>query len=297
MPFKMSAYNHFAVLQYKKYKMAAGKTAKSILISCGVRLAPFDIKELRDLTEYDDMFLEKIGEEKTALFIIIDDTSATFNFLASMLYTQLFNTLCNRADNVYNGRLPIHVRCLLDEFANIGQIPDFEKLIATIRSREISANVIVQNVAQIKGLYDKQAGTIIGNCDTMLFLGSNEEETTKSISSRVGKTTVDHRSSSTSKGSSSSFSVNDQIIARDLITPEEVALLKNDECILFIRGIRPFKSKKFDIKSHKNYKQLSDYNPKNIFNINDYMKPVNKNSQKDNTAYDELGFEEETEEV
>lgn len=280
--------NHYAVLQYRKYKMAAGKTAKSILISCGVRLSAFDIKEVRELTESDEMELDLIGNVKTALFIIIDDTSSTFNFLAGMLYTQLFNTLCNKADNKYNGSLPIHVRCLLDEFANTGQIPDFEKLIATIRSRNISADVILQNLAQLKGLYDKQASTIVGNCDTMLFLGSSEDETTKSVSEKVGKTTVDHRSTSTQKGTNGSYSVSDQIIARELITPAEVGLLPRDECLLFINGVKPFKSKKYKIETHKNYKYLSDSSNENVFDIEKYKNELAKKAAEENRDY-ELG--------
>ncbi|MDY6228817.1 MAG: type IV secretory system conjugative DNA transfer family protein [Clostridium sp.] len=259
--------DHFAVRQYKKYKMAAGKTAKSILISCGARLSPFDIKELREITEYDELELDTLGDNKQALFIIIDDTDSTFNFLVAILYTQMFNVLCNKADNEYKGRLPIHVRCLLDEFANIGRIPSFEKLIATVRSREISMVPIVQNMAQIKGLYKEQAGTIVGNCDTTLFLGSGEEETQKSISNRIGKTTIDHTSVNVSKGQSGSMSLNQQIIARDLITPAEVGLLKTDECILFIRGVKPFKSMKFKIEKHKRYKLLADYNEDNRFDV------------------------------
>ena len=258
---------HFAVRQYKKYKQAAGKTAKSILISCGARLSPFDIKELREITEYDELELDTLGDNKQSLFIIIDDTDSTFNFLVSILYTQMFNVLCNKADNEYKGRLPVHVRCLLDEFANIGQIPSFEKLIATIRSREISAVPIVQNMAQIKGLYKEQAGTIVGNCDTTLFLGSGEEETQKSISARVGKTTIDHTSINISKGQSGSLSLNNQIIARDLITPAEVGLLKTDECLLFVRGVKPFKSKKFNIEKHKRYKELADYSEDNRYDV------------------------------
>lgn len=265
---------HYAVKQYKKYKLAAGKTAKSILISCGVRLSAFDIEEVRKVTEKDEMELDLIGDVKTALFIIIDDTSSTFNFLAGMLYTQLFNTLCNKADNKYNGSLPIHVRCLLDEFANIGQIPDFEKLIATIRSRNISADVILQNMAQLKGLYDKQAGTIAGNCDTTLFLGSSEAETIKMISEKVGKTTIDHKGSSTTKGQNGSYSTSEQIIARDLITPDEVGKLPRDTCLLFINGVKPFMSKKFKIESHKNYKLLSDFDKKNTFDIVEYNKQL-----------------------
>lgn len=262
---------HFAVRQYKKYKQAAGKTAKSILISCGARLSPFDIKAVRDLTEYDELSLDTIGDNKTALFIIIPDTDRTFNFLAAIMYSQMFDLLCKKADNEYKGRLPFHVRCLLDEFANIGLIPDFERLIATIRSREISACVIVQNVAQIKALYKDNAPTIVGNCDTLLFLGSGEEETKKQISEKVGKTTVDHISINESKGQNGSYSMNQQVIARDLITPSEVGLLKTDECLLFIRGVKPFHSRKFDIEGHKRYKELADYDPANYFD------PMQKN--------------------
>lgn len=282
--------DHFAVRQYKKYKMAAGKTAKSILISCGARLSPFDIKELREITEYDELELDTLGEEKQALFIIIDDTDSTFNFLVAILYTQMFNALCNKADNEHKGRLPIHVRCLLDEFANIGQIPSFEKLIATVRSREISVVPIVQNMAQIKGLYKEQAGTIVGNCDTTLFLGSGEEETQKSIAGRVGKTTIDHTAINVSKGQSGSFSMNEQIIARDLITPSEVGLLKTDECLLFIRGVKPFKSKKFDIEKHKRYKELADYSENNRYDV---MKEKNKYIINEKTEIQEIELVEE----
>ena len=279
---------HFALLQYKKFKMGAGKTAKSILISCGVRLAAFDIKQVRDLVAYDEMALDLIGEEKTAVFIIIDDTSSTFNFIAGMFYTQLFSTLCHKADTEHNGRLPVHVRCLLDEFANIGQIPDFEKLIATIRSREISAAVILQNQAQLEALYDKNAGTIIGNCDTTLFLGSGEEKTLETFSKRVGKTTIDHKGTSTQKGQYGSFTLNDQILGRELITADEVGRLPNDECMLFIRGLRPFKSKKFDITKHKRYKYLSDADPKNAFDITEYNQSLMKAENESNSIVDDF---------
>lgn len=281
---------HFAVRQYKKYKQAAGKTAKSILISCGARLSPFDIKELREITEYDELELDTLGDNKQALFIIIDDTDSTFNFLVSILYTQMFNVLCNKADNEYKGRLLVHVRCLLDEFANIGQIPSFEKLIATIRSREISAVPIVQNMAQIKGLYKEQAGTIVGNCDTTLFLGSGEEETQKSISARVGKTTIDHTARNISKGQSGSLSLNNQIIARDLITPAEVGLLKTDECLLFVRGVKPFKSKKFDIEKHRRYKELADYSEDNRYDV---LKNKNNEILDEKTEIKEIELAEE----
>ena len=273
--------DHFAIRQYKKYKMAAGKTAKSILISCGARLSPFDIKELREITLYDELELDTLGDKKKALFVIVDDTDSTFNFLVAILYTQMFNVLCNKADNEYKGRLPVHVRCLLDEFANIGQIPSFEKLIATVRSREISVVPIVQNMAQIKGLYKEQAGTIVGNCDTTLFLGSGEDETQKSMSARVGKTTIDHIAINQSKGERGSISMNEQIIGRELITPSEVGLLDTKECLLFIRGVKPFKSIKFNIEKHKRYKELSDYDEKNRFDIEkefskDFFENVNE---------------------
>ena len=261
---------HFALLQYKKYKMAAGKTAKSILISCGVRLSAFDIKEVREMTMYDEMELSTLGDEKQILFIVIDDKVTTFNFLANMMYSQLFKELCDKADNHYGGRLPVHVRCMLDEFANIGQIPNFEKIISIIRSREISVDVIVQNLAQIEALYDKQAGTLVGNCDTTLFLGSGENQTMKNISERVGKATIDHRSSSTTKGQQGSFSLQNQILGRELITPDEVGRLNNNECILFIRGLKPFKSKKYDLTKHPNYRKTGDYRKEFLFDIGKY---------------------------
>lgn len=279
---------HFAVRQYKKFKQAAGKTAKSILISCGARLSPFDIKALRELTAYDELELDTVGDERTALFIIVDDKDTTFNFIVAILYTQLFNELCNKADNEYGGRLPFHVRCLLDEFANIGQIPNFEKLIATIRSREISACPLVQNIAQIKAIYKDQAGTIVGNCDTMLFLGSNEEETQKSISARVGKTTVDHTSVNESRGTTGSYSLNQHIIARDLITPAEVGLLAKDDCLLFIRGVKPFKSKKYEIKNHTRYVELSDWDQKNTFHYAEEIIPQNKQEREEQIFFDNV---------
>lgn len=228
------------------------------------------------MTSYDEMELSTIGDRKTVLFIIIDDKVATFNFLCSLMYSQLFKELLDKADNIYNGRLPVHVRCILDEFANIGQIPDFEKIIAVCRSREISVDVIVQNMAQVEALYDKNAGTIEGNCDTTLFLGTGEVKTMETISKRIGKTTIDHMGSSTSKGASGSYSTSDQILGRDLITADEVGRLKNDECILFIRGVLPFKSKKYKIERHKRYKLLSDYNPENAFDIKKYMEKRRK---------------------
>jgi type IV secretion system protein VirD4 len=280
---------HFALSQYKKYKLAAGKTAKSILISCGVRLSAFDVKEVRELTMYDEIELGTIGDRKTILFIIIDDKVTTFNFLVSMMYSQLFKELCDKADNVYNGRLPVHVRMILDEFANCSQIPNFEKIISVIRSREISVNVIVQNMAQIESLYDKQAGTIAGNCDTTLFLGSGEEKTMKSISERVGKTTIDHRNSSVTKGMQGSYSLQDQILGRELITADEVGRLSNDECILFIRGLKPFKSKKYKLQSHRNYKKTADYNTENHFDIVEYN---NKKAEKDKKEIEDFNIED-----
>ncbi len=280
--------DHFAVLQYDNFKLSAGKTAKSVLTCDATRLAPFNIKAVKNLTSSDDMHLELIGSQKTAIFIIIDDMSTTYNFLAAMLYTQLFKTLCDVALKEYGGRLPIHVRCILDEFANIGQIPDFEKVISVIRSREISVSIIVQNEAQIKALYKDNKGTIIGNCDTTLFLGSGETETAKGMSERVGKATIDHKGSSTQRGTYGSFTISDQIIGRELITPAEVSLLKDDECLLFIRGLRPFKSKKFKIEAHKNYKKLSDYNQKNAFDIVEYYRKLDE----EDVVLDDLELDE-----
>lgn len=263
--------DHFAVKQYKKYKLAAGKTAKSILISCGARLAPFDIPALREMMSYDDLELDRLGEEKTALFVIIPDTDDTFNFVAAIMYTQLFNLLCTVADDKYGGRLPIHVRCILDEFANIGQIPKFEKLIATIRSREISASIILQAESQLKGMYKDEADTIIGNCDTSLFLGGKEKSTLKGISESLGKETIDIQTEGSSRGQSESYSLNGQKTGKELMTQDELAVMDSSECILQLRGVRPFKSKKFDITKHKNYPLLSDNNPKNEFDIEKYM--------------------------
>lgn len=263
--------DHFAVKQYKKYKLAAGKTAKSILISCGARLAPFDIPALREMMSYDDLELDRLGEEKTALFVIIPDTDDTFNFVAAIMYTQLFNLLCTVADDKYGGRLPIHVRCILDEFANIGQIPKFEKLIATIRSREISASIILQAESQLKGMYKDEADTIIGNCDTSLFLGGKEKSTLKGISESLGKETIDVQTEGSSRGQSESYSLNGQKTGKELMTQDELAVMDSSECILQLRGVRPFKSKKFDITKHKNYPLLSDDNPKNAFDIEKYM--------------------------
>ncbi len=263
---------NFSLRQYKKYKLAAGKTAKSILISCAARLAPFDIKELRDLTSTDDLELESLGDEKTALFVIISDTDSTFNFIVSIMYTQLFNLLCDRADNYYNGQLKVHVRCLLDEFANIGQIPQFEKLIATIRSREISACVVLQAKSQLKAIYKDNADTIEGNCDTMLFLGGSEKSTLKEISEMLGKETIDLYNTSETTGNSPSYGTNYQKTGRELMSQDELAVMDGGKCILRIRGVRPFFSKKFDITKHKRYKELSDFDPKNAFDVEAYVK-------------------------
>lgn len=263
---------HFAVRQHKKYKLAAGKTAKSILISCGARLAPFDIAELRELTSYDEMELDLVGDRKTALFVIISDTDDTFNFIAAIMYTQLFNLLCDRADDVYGGRLPYHVRLLLDEFANIGQIPKFDKLIATIRSREISASIILQSQSQLKTLYKDAAETITGNCDTMLFLGGKESSTLKEISETLGKETIDLYNTSDTRGQSRSYGLNYQKTGHELMSRDELAVMDGNKCILQLRGVRPFLSDKYDITKHKRYKELSDYDEKNTFDVEKYLK-------------------------
>lgn len=264
----------FAVKQYKAYKLAAGKTAKSILISCSARLASFSIDSILEITRYDEMELDKIGDELTALFVIISDTDSTFNFLVSIMYTQMFNLLCTKADNNPDGsgRLPIHVRCLLDEFANIGLIPQFEKLIATIRSREISASIILQSQSQLKALYKDNADTIVGNCDTTLFLGGKEKSTLKEISEMLGKETIDDFDTSESRGQSQSTSVNHKKLGRELMTQDELSVMDGGKCILMLRGVRPFKSDKFDITKHDNYKRLKDYDKNNIFDIADYVK-------------------------
>ena len=263
--------DHFAVRQYAKYKLAAGKTAKSILISCGARLAPFDIRELRDLMSYDELELDLLGDRKTALFIIIPDTDDTFNFVASIMYTQLFNLLCDRADDVYGGRLPVHVRCLLDEFANIGQIPKFDKLIATIRSREISASIILQSQSQLKAIYKDNADTIIGNCDTTLFLGGKETTTLKEMSEMLGKETIDLYNTSDTRGTNRSYGLNYQKTGKELMTKDELAVMDGGKCIMQLRGVRPFFSNKYDITKHKRYKYLSDYDSKLAFDIEKYM--------------------------
>ena len=262
---------HFAVRQYKKYKLAAGKTAKSILISCGARLAPFDIRELRELTAYDEMELDTLGDRKTALFIIISDTDDTFNFLVSMAYTQLFNLLCDKADDVYGGRLPVHVRCLIDEAANIGQIPKLEKLMATIRSREISACLVLQAQSQLKALYKDNADTIIGNCDSMIFLGGKEKTTLKDLSETLGKETIDMFNTSDTRGSQRSYGLNYQKLGKELMSMDELAVMDGGKCILQLRGVRPFLSEKYDITKHPNYKYLSDYDKRNTFNIEKYL--------------------------
>ena len=279
--------NHFAVRQYKKYKLAAGKTAKSILISCGARLAPFDIKELRDLMEYDDLELDTLGEQKTALFVIISDTDATFNFVVSIMYSQLFNLLCDKADDVYNGRLPVHVRMLLDEFANIGQIPQFEKLIATIRSREISASIILQSKSQLKAIYKDNADTIEGNCDTTLFLGGKEKTTLKELAEVLGKETIDLYNTSDTRGTSQSYGLNYQKTGKELMSQDEIAVMDGGKCIMQLRGVRPFFSDKFDITKHSRYKELSDYDPKNAFDIEDYVKHLHHMKVTPETKVDE----------
>lgn len=263
---------HFAVRQYKKFLLSAGKTRASILVSCGARLAPFDIKELRELMETDEMELDTIGDRKTALFVIISDTDDTFNFVVSILYTQLFNLLCDKADDVYGGRLPVHVRCLLDEFANIGQIPKFEKLIATIRSREISASIILQSQSQLKAIYKDNADTIIGNCDTTLFLGGKEKTTLKEISEILGKETIDSFNTSENRGREVSHGLNYQKLGKELMTQDEIAVMDGGKCILQLRGVRPFFSDKYDITKHKNYMFLSDADPKNAFDMEKHIK-------------------------
>ena len=263
--------DHFALRQYKKYKLAAGKTAKSILISCGARLAPFDIAEVRESTMYDELELDLVGDRKTALFFIISDTDATFNFLVSMAYTQLFNLLCERADDKYGGRLPVHVRCLIDEAANIGQIPNLEKLMATIRSREISACLVLQAQSQLKALYKDNMDTIIGNCDSSLFLGGKEETTLKSWSTLLGKETIDMYNTSVTKGNQESHGQNFQKLGKDLMSMDELAVMDGGKCLLQVRGIRPFLSKKYDITQHPNYKYLSDSSAKNAFDIEKFL--------------------------
>ena len=290
--------DHFAVRQYKKYKLAAGKTAKSINISCGARLAPFDIAELREITMYDELELDTLGDkifinekdkndkryQKTALFLIMSDTDTTFNFLIAMIYSQLFNLLCEKADDVYGGRLPVHVRCLIDECANIGQIPNLEKLMATIRSREISACLVLQAQSQLKALYKESADTIIGNCDTSIFLGGKEPTTLKELNQSLGKETIDTYNTGESRGREVSHSLNYQKLGKDLASVDELSVLDGGKCILQLRGVRPFKSDKYDITAHPNYKYLSDANPKNAFDIEKYLK--RKLTVKQDDVYD-----------
>lgn len=270
---------HFAVKQYAKFKLSAGKTAKSILISCGARLAPFDIKELRELMEYDELELDTLGDRKSALFVIISDTDDTFNFVVAMMYSQLFNLLCDRADDKYGGRLPVHVRCLLDEFANIGQIPKFEKLIATIRSREISACIVLQAQSQLKAIYKDNADTIIGNCDTTLFLGGKEKSTLKEISETLGKETIDLYNTSETRSNQNSYGLNYNKTGKALMSEDELAVMDGGKCILQLRGVRPFLSDKYDITKHPNYKYTSDANKKFAFDIEKYMKRSKKRAK------------------
>ena len=263
---------HFAVKQYVKFKMAAGKTLKSILVSCGARLSPFDIKELRDIMTEDELELDTMGDRKTALFLIMSDTDTTFNFVIAMLQSQLFNLLCDKADDLYNGRLPVHVRCLLDEFANIGQIPNFDKLIATIRSREISASIILQSQSQLKTIYKDAADTIVGNCDSTLFLGGKEKSTLKEISELLGKETIDSLSQSENRGAQTSHGLSYQKLGKELMTQDEIAVMDGGKCILQLRGVRPFFSDKYDLTKHPRYKYLSDADKKNVFDVERYMK-------------------------
>lgn len=279
---------HFAVKQYKKYKLAAGKTAKSILISCGARLAPFDIQELRDLMKEDELELDTLGDRKTALFVIISDTDDTFNFVVSIMYSQLFNLLCDKADDEYGGRLPVHVRCLLDEFANIGLIPKFEKLIATIRSREISASIILQAQSQLKAIYKDNADTIVGNCDSNLFLGGKEKTTLKELSETLGKETIDLYNTSETRSNANSYGLNYQKTGKELMSQDEITVMDGSKCIFQLRGVRPFLSDKFDIRRHKNYKLLEDYDKKNVFDIEDYIKRKGKVKMNRNTVITRL---------
>ena len=263
--------DHFALRQYKKYKLAAGKTAKSILISCASRLAPFDIKEVREITMYDELDLDMLGDERTALFLIMSDTDGTFAFLISLIYSILFNRLCERADDVYGGRLPIHVRCLIDECANIGQIPNLEKLVATIRSREISACLVLQARSQLKAIYKDNADTIVGNMDSQIFLGGSEPTTLKDLSEMLGKETIDSFNTSDTRGNSPSYGTSFQKLGHELLSRDELAVLDGGKCILQLRGVRPFLSDKYDLTQHPNYKLTSDYDPNNTFDIEKYL--------------------------
>ena len=280
--------SHFAVKQYKKYKLAAGKTAKTILISCGARLAPFDIEELRELMKEDELDLDTLGDRKTALFVIISDTDDTFNFVVSIMYSQLFNLLCDKADDKYGGRLPIHVRFLLDEFANIGLIPKFEKLIATIRSREISASIILQAQSQLKAIYKDNADTIVGNCDSTLFLGGKEKTTLKELSETLGKETIDLYNTSETRSNANSYGLNYQKTGKDLMSQDEITVMDGSKCIFQLRGVRPFLSEKFDITKHKNYKLLEDFDKKNVFDIEDYISRKGKVKLSKNTVITRL---------
>lgn len=284
--------NHFAVRQYKKFKLAAGKTSKSILISCGARLAPFDIEELREITAYDELELDTLGDRKTALFLIMSDTDGTFNFLISMIYTQLFNLLCEKADDVYGGRLPVHVRCLIDEAANIGQIPNLEKLVATIRSREISACLVLQAQSQLKAIYKDNADTIIGNMDSRVFLGGAEPTTLKELNQALGKETIDTYNTSDTRGNSPSYGTNYQKLGKDLMTVDELSVLDGSKCILQLRGVRPFLSDKYDLTQHPNYKLTSDYDKKNTFDIEKFLNRKLKLNQDD--VYEVIEIDKET---
>ena len=287
---------HFAVRQYAKYRMAAGKTAKSILVSCGARLAVFDIQELRDITAYDELHLDTIGEKRTALFLIMSDTDASFNFLISMAYSQMFNLLCEKADDEHGGRLPVHVRCLIDEFANIGQIPNFEKLIATIRSREISACIVLQAQSQLKAIYKDNADTIAGNCDTLLFLGGKEKTTLKEMEEMLGKETIDTFNTGESRGREVSHSLNYQKLGKSLMSVDELAVMDGGKCILQLRGVRPFLSDKYDITSHPNYRYLSDYDPKNAFDIEKHLRRQLKLRLEEECVVYEMDISDEDEE-